>query len=377
MASTPVQGDRPYWLAWSQIPGLGSVLLQRLAERFGSLGEAWVQPLTEIGRVEGIGPSLLETIGATRPNIKPAIFLFHHMQHNPQFWTPADADYPRLLLESHSFPPVVYYQGVVDVAENQGLRPMVAIVGTRSPSEYGRRWTRKLTTILIQQGFTIVSGLAQGIDTEAHRTCIELGGRTIAVLGTGVDVVYPYRNRALYGQIQQVGLGISEYPTGTLPDRQHFPRRNRIIAGLCRAILVMEAPLQSGALITANLANEDGRDIYVLPGSLDNPSALGCLGLINKGAQVILGEDHLLEMLGAMPHYRPNLAEQLSLLTPPPPDLDPELQSILQIVSTDPLPFDVIIQKTQLSTATIASGLLQLELMGLITQIPGMRYQRC
>jgi len=377
MASTPVHGDRPYWLAWSQIPGLGSVLLQRLADRFGSLGEAWIQPLTEIGRVEGIGPSLLETIGATRPAIKPAIFLSHHLQHNPQFWTPADADYPRLLLESHSFPPVVYYQGVVDMTENQGLRPMVAIVGTRSPSEYGRRWTRKLTTILVQQGFTIVSGLAEGIDTEAHRTCIELGGRTIAVLGTGVDVVYPYRNRALYGEIQQVGLGISEYPTGTLPDRQHFPRRNRIIAGLCRAILVMEAPLQSGALITANLANEDGRDVYVLPGSLDNPSALGCLGLINKGAQVILGEDHLLEMLGAMPDYRPNLADQLSLLTPPPPDLDPELQSILQIVSTDPLPFDVIVQKTQLSTATIASSLLQLELMGLITQIPGMRYQRC
>lgn len=369
--------DRPYWLAWSQIPGLGSVLLQRLSQHFGSLATAWQQRLDELAAVEGIGPQLLEAIREGRSQIDPPTLLAEHQQQNPNFWTPADADYPRLLLETPAFPPLLYYQGVVDPQENQGWRRTIAIVGTRSPTEYGRRWTRKLTTALVQQGFTIVSGLAEGIDTEAHRTCVEAGGRTIAVLGTGVNVVYPYRNRALYDQVRQTGLGVSEYPAGTKPDRLHFPRRNRIIAGLCRAVLVMEAPMQSGALITANVANDYGRDIYVLPGSLDNPSSLGCLGLINKGAQVILSEGHLLEMLGAMPAYNTSTGEQLSLLTPAPTDLDPELQQLLQVLSSDPLPFDLIVQQANLPAASVSSGLLQLEIMGLVTQVPGMRYQRC
>ncbi len=371
-----MSSDRPYWLAWSQIPGLGSVLLQRLRDHFGHLATAWERGLDELREVEGIGSQLLEAIREGRSRIDPAQLLAQHERENPGFWTPADAEYPRLLLETSSFPPVLYYRGVVDSQENQGVRRTIAIVGTRSPTEYGRRWTRKLTTALVQQGFTIVSGLAEGIDTEAHRTCIEAGGRTIAVLGTGVNVVYPYRNRALYDQVLQNGIGVSEYPAGTKPDRLHFPRRNRIIAGLCRAVLVLEAPMQSGALITASVANDYGRDIYVLPGSLDNPSALGCLGLINKGAQVILSEGHLLEMLGAMPDYSPNPSEQLSLLTPPPADLEPELQQILHVLSLDPMPFDLIVQAAQQPAAAVSSGLLQLELMGLVTQVPGMRYQR-
>jgi DNA processing protein len=273
-------------------------------------------------------------------------------------------------------PPVLYYQGQVQPEENQGLVAGIAIVGTRDPSEYGRRWTRKISTALVQAGYTVVSGLAEGIDTEAHRSCLNAGGRTIAVLGTGVNITYPWSNRALARQITKQGLLLSEYPAGTQPDRVNFPRRNRIIAGLCRVTLVLEAPEKSGALITARLANDYGRDVYVLPGSLDNPRSIGCLELLNQGAHVILGEDKLLEMLGTLPQLHTNSASasgiQLPLF-----NLPPELESVFQAVTPEPVPLDLIIQQVGLSTGTVLSALAQLELMGLVTQLPGMRYQKC
>jgi DNA processing protein len=259
--------------------------------------------------------------------------------------------------------------------ENQGITPTIALVGTREPSDYGKRWTRRISVALAQQGFTIVSGMAEGIDTEAHAACLEAGGRTLAVLGTGVDIVYPPRNQRLYEQILQQGVVLSEYPTGTQPDRSHFPRRNRIIAGLSRAVLVLEAPTKSGALITASLANDYNRDVYVLPGSLDNPRSQGCLGLLSRGAQVILSEGHLLELLGSMPRLDPfqpsSVPQQESW-----PDLETELQQVLQVLSTEPLTFDLIVQQVGLSSGAVSSALLQLELMGFASQLPGMRYQR-
>jgi DNA processing protein len=167
-----------------------------------------------------------------------------------------------LLIEIATPPPLLYFRGEVELAENLGETPLVAIVGTRQPSEYGIRWTRQISTALAKNGFTVVSGLAEGIDTETHTAALKAGGRTIAVLGTGVDVIYPAKNQQLYKQILSAGLVLSEYPAKTPPDRTQFPRRNRIIAGLSRAVLVMEAPLKSGALITANYANEFGRDVY-------------------------------------------------------------------------------------------------------------------
>jgi DNA processing protein len=228
---------------------------------------------------------------------------------------------------------------------------------------------------LAQNGFVILSGLADGIDAEAHRSCIDVGGATIAVLGTGVDVVYPWKNRALYDQILETGLAISEYPAGTQPDRTHFPRRNRVVAGLSRAVLVIEAPKKSGALITAHLANDYGRDIYALPGSLDNPKSAGCLELLSKGAQMILGEAELLELLGALPKLDQKSTEiQRSLL-----DLSHELSQVLQAILSitqhhSSAQFDAIVQQTELETASVSSALLQLELLGLIKQLPGMSY---
>ncbi len=368
--------ERAFWLAWLQITGIGPTLLRRLQQHFGTLAAAWEASPAQLREIEGFGFQTIEVVVALRSRIHPQQLLQQHEQENPNFWTPSDADYPRLLLETPSPPPALYYRGQVQLQENQGVTPLVGIVGTRNPSEYGRRWTRKISTALTQSGFVIVSGLADGIDTEAHRSCIEAGGRTLAILGTGVDIVYPSRNRELYKQILNQGLVLSEYPAGTPPDRPHFPARNRIIAGVSRAVVVMEAPTRSGALITARFANDYGRDVYVLPGALDNPRSLGCLGLISKGAQVILSEAHLLEMLGAMPQL--DSVESLQSVDQLPlPNLSPELKRVLEAITLESMPFDLIVQQTNYSAGLVSSALLQLELMGLVSQMPGMRYQKC
>ncbi|MEG4146864.1 DNA-processing protein DprA [Microcoleus sp. Pol12B5] len=380
--------ERAYWLAWSQINGIGPILLQRLHQNFKSLAEAWAAKPVDLMRIEGFGKQIIETIVQERTKLNPQEFIEKHLIKNPCFWTPADPDYPRLLLEIPNPPPVLYYRGLVDVKENQGITPTVAIVGTRSPSEYGRRWTRKISTALARSGFTVVSGLATGIDTEAHTGCLEAGGRTFAVVGTGVDIVYPKQNERLCDRILQQGLVISEYPAGTQPNRTNFPRRNRIIAGLSRATIVIEAPHKSGALITAYQANDFCRDVYVLTGRLDDERSFGCLELLSKGAHPILpssdrllSEDRLLEMLGAMPKL--DRAEQLSLFPANPtvekqgPLLEPELAKVLSAIVSGSISFDTIVEVSGLEAGTVSSILLQLELLGLVSQLPGMRYQRC
>jgi DNA processing protein len=371
--------ERAYWLAWSQVDRVGPVLIRRLQQHFGTLAEAWKASASQLGQVEGFGYQLTTAVTAGRSQINPEQLLEQHLVKNPYFWTPADADYPRLLLEIPSPPPVLYYRGQVHPQENQGITPMVGIVGTREPTEYGKRWTRKISTALAKHGFTVVSGMAAGIDTNAHHGCLSAGGRTLAILGTGIDVVYPPRNLSLYEEIQKQGLVISEYPAGSKPNRVHFPQRNRIIAGLSRAVLVMEAPTKSGALITADFANEFCRDVYALPGSLDNEQALGCLGLLSKGAHVILNEGHLLEMLGAIPNL--DTVIQLPLFAQeqpaPIPQLEPELAKVLQSVTSEPTSFDVVVQQAGMDAGSVSSALLQLELMGLVSQLPGMQYRRC
>lgn len=379
--------ERTYWLAWSRVAGVGPILIDRLQQRFGTLAAAWNADAQTLLSIDGVGSQSLAKIVAARAQIDPDKLLVAHASNNPHWWTRSDPDYPRLLSEIPSAPSILYYRGKVAIAENYGTTPGIAIVGTRDPSDYGRRWARKISSCLASKGFTIISGMAQGVDTEAHRACLEAGGRTIAAVGTGVDLVYPPRNQNLWTDIQQHGLIVSEYAAGTPPDRSHFPARNRIIAGLSRATIVIEAPVKSGALITAYQANDFSRDVYVLPGSIDNPNSLGCLGLLSRGAQPILGLDHLLELLAALPPL--DSSEQLQLfpslpispqpvpqLNTLPPDLAPDLRQILLVITDDPISFDEIVFRSQLPTATVSGILLQLELLELVNQLPGMRYQR-
>ncbi len=372
--------DRIYWLAWSCLKGVGPILIKRIHQQFGTLENAWKAAPRDLGEVNGLGGKSIATILDQRSQIDPPALFADHSRRNPQFWTPADADYPRLLWEIPSPPPILYYQGQVNLAENQGQIPGIGMVGTRYPTDHGRRWTIRISRSLAQSGFTVISGLAAGIDGEAHRSCLEAGGRTIAVLGTGLDLIYPSHHQGLFEQITQQGLIVTEYPVGTKPDRGNFPARNRIIAGLSRAVLVMEAPERSGSLITANYANEFNRDVYSLPNSPEVAEARGCLGLVQTGATMILDEQDLLTHLGAIPTL--DHPQQLDLFPPSAPavetmpDLEPAIAAIFQAVLSQPTPFDNIVATSGLGTGEVSGGLLQLELMGLVSQLPGLRYQR-
>ncbi|MEA5465119.1 DNA-processing protein DprA [Leptothoe sp. PORK10 BA2] len=400
--------ERAYWLAWSQVKDVGPVLIKRLHERFGSLALAWQADPADLLTVDGIGLVTADQIGGLRSHIHPEHLLQQHEAQYPHFWTPADPDYPSLLWEIPDPPPILYHRG--PLRPNQTPAITVGIVGTRRPSPYGRRWSQRLSRHLSQQQFTIVSGMANGIDTHAHQSCLNEGGQTIAVLGTGVDVVYPPSNATLYQKILETGLILSEYPDGTPPDRSHFPRRNRIIAGLSHATLVTEAPERSGALITAYLANDYGRHVYALPDGLDNPTARGCLWLINTGATIVMGEDHLVTDLlniglahqpptqdkqtansnntngntwktqrpDNSPHQSPHTMAPANTEPAPKPtvELDIALQHIFQMIPDEPISLDNLVKATQLDTSALLSGLLQLELAGVIAPLPGGQYRR-
>jgi DNA processing protein len=354
------------------------VLLKRLQQEFGSLAQAWDADLLALKAVEGIGDKVGRSILQHRRQLDLDHLVATHTAANPNWFTPADPAYPPLLWELPDPPPLLYYRGSLSVLEGLATAPAVAVVGTRAPTEYGCRWTRRLTQGLTRVGLTIVSGLAAGIDAEAHRSCLDAGGSTIAVVGCGVDVIYPVSNRGLYEQIGERGLILSEYPAGTPPDRMHFPQRNRIVAGLGQTTLVLEAGSKSGALITARLANDAGRNVYVLPGSLDNLQAHGCLGLINQGAQLILSEEELMADLATL-LPGPGSPRQLSLLEPQQPtvSLPPHLQPIWQVMTQvrQPIVLDTIVEQLGASTASVSSALMELEMMELIIQLPGMRYQ--
>jgi len=392
--------EQAYWLAWSQINGIGSVTLKRLWQSFGSLERAWYADQTQITQVHGIGLQTWSEIVKARQTVDPLAVYKQHCQLNPQFWTPADPQYPRLLLEIPDPPPILYWQGqLTQWQESQ----TVAVVGTRHPTKYGRAWAYTLGKALAENGFVVVSGLAEGIDGEAHRGCLSSQGQAIAVIGTSLEKIYPPQHRQLLAQIRSQGLILSEYPYGTATDKSCFPRRNRIIAGLCRATLVIEAPAKSGALITAHQAIDYGREVYALPNSVEIREARGCLELITKGAGVILGVDELLTSLGSMPYLdrqseaypspviprvsissRGNSSLQSSsnsLPTSPPktsPDLiDPLHQQIWQLLpNSGSLSLDAIADQISLPTGQLSAVLLQMELLGIIKNCGGMQYSR-
>ncbi|MFG6097201.1 DNA-processing protein DprA [Leptothoe sp. ISB3NOV94-8A] len=396
--------ERAYWLAWSRVKDVGPVLIKRLHEQFGSLELAWQAAPVELLAVAGIGLITADRIREMRSHLNPQELLDKHESQYPDFWTPADSDYPSLLWEIPDPPPVLYYRG--PLRPNACTNPItISIVGTRHPSPYGRRWTQRLSRRLSQRQITIVSGMATGIDTHAHQSCLNTDGQTIAVLGTGVDVIYPRSNAQIYQRILETGLIVSEYPNGTPPDRSHFPRRNRIIAGLSHATLVTEAPERSGALITAYLANDYGRHVYALPDGLDNPTCRGCLVLINTGAAIIMGEDQLIKDLlnigvpnSDMAHKnmthqndrnnqggdenrhfintQPDTSAPEPAKSAPEVTLDKNLQHILQMIPEEPVSLDNLVETTQLDTSALLGGLLQLELAGVIVQLPGGQYQR-
>jgi len=277
-----------------------------------------------------------------------------------------DAAYPHRLAETPDAPPLLFVQGELTSRDEMA----VAIVGTRKCSPYGAQVARRLAADLARRGFTIVSGLASGIDAEAHRGALEGNGRTIAVMASGADITYPSGHKELRAEIAGHGAVVTEYAFGTQPMRELFPSRNRIIAGLSLGTLVVEAPLKSGALITAHVAADYGREVLAVPGSIDSPLSHGCHDLIKNGARLVEVAEDVIEGLGIMleaaPVERPRTDVQVS----------GDEQAVLEALSFQPRHVDEVIAETQLPPARINSSLMLLEMKGLVRRFPGSTYVR-
>lgn len=282
--------------------------------------------------------------------------------------TELDEQYPAPLRELYARPPVLYYKGRWPAPLERG----VGLVGTRRPSEYGRSVAERLATDLSIQGVTTISGLARGIDTCVHQATLKAGGYTVAVLGCGLGQVFPKENESLQGRIAEAGAVVSEFPYEVFPEPGHFPRRNRIISGLSQGVVVIEAGEQSGALITARYAAEQGRDVFAVPGSIFNPVSAGCHRLIREGARLVEKTADVLDELGIA---------RTKEATPSPghecfDTLTPLEKHIANLLSETPLSADEISHETSERFEQVANSLLSLELKGVIRTLPGQRYAR-
>lgn len=271
--------------------------------------------------------------------------------------------YPQRLRQIYDPPPLLYFRG--ELTEGDGLA--LAIVGSRLATVYGRLVAERLAFQLAKRGITIVSGMARGIDSAAHRGALQAGGRTIAVLGCGVDVVYPPENRELMNQIADHGAVLSEFPLGTSPEPGNFPQRNRLISGLSLGVIVVEAGQKSGALITAQSALEQGREVFAIPGNINARASKGANQLIKEGAKLVAGVDDILEELGMVGE---------ALANEPPPQLEGEEAIIFALLSSEPLHVDRIIRQTKYPSSRVLSTLLSLELKGLVRQLSGKQFVR-
>ena len=347
-----------------EVPGLGSRKVHAILSTFPDITD-WRELLAcDIGSVEGISKTLAHRLQETPVEIGLGILdrteaiggRYIHC------WQP---EYPKMLSKIYDPPVGLYLRG-----RGNFEAEFMAVVGTRQPTPYGREQTRHLSHELISVGLGIASGFARGIDTVAHTAAMEVGGPTVAVLGCGVDVVYPAENRKLYAALLEKGLALSEYPPGTNPDGHHFPQRNRIISGLSLGVLVVEAGLGSGALITAVHALDLDRQVFAVPGRIDNKKSTGCHQLINRGAKLVGRVEDILSELGAP--YSAAPCDQLDLIR----DLPEPERGILEYLSREPVPVDQIAQELDRDIAELLTILLFMEMNGLVIQTAGKQFSR-
>jgi len=337
-----------------------------------------VQRLQEEGipRLEAALPGLTEKLGVVQQGRAFAREMERLQATEIRVTTLGEADYPEALRWIPEPPPVLYIWGTLRHEDSLA----VAVVGSRKPSPYGQLAAQRLSAELARYGFTIVSGLARGVDSLAHQGALQAGGRTIAVLGSGINVVYPPEHRRLYEAIRDHGAVVSEFPFDTKPDRWNFPRRNRIISGLTLGTLVVEASDQSGSLHTARHALEQGREVFAVPGRIDVPSSRGTNNLIKRGAKLVEGLDDILE---EFPEAVRLAVRQRSTAPVPmdalqmPTDLTPDEARVLGLVPPEETHIEAIIHASQLPAQAVASILLTLELRGLVRQFPGTFFVRC
>jgi len=350
-------------LQLTTVPGIGPTRIRALVAHFHSAQAVCSATAAALCEVSGIERTLAENIRENFDRAFAAQQLEILSQRNTCFLTYWDDDYPALLKKIHDPPVLLYVEGELFSADENVL----AIVGTRAPTQYGKMVAEKLTAELAARGFTIVSGLARGIDSLAHRTALKSGGRTLAVLGSGLDVMYPAENENLAKEIAAHGAVISEYPFGAKPDAVNFPRRNRIISGLALGVLIIEAGLESGAMITANLALEHNREVFAVPGSILSMKSAGPHQLIREGAKLVHSVDDVLEeLMGQLDFFGRQRAEER-----PVPELDEKSMRVYQMLSHEGVQIDELIRKSGLSSSEVMTLLLELEFKNLVKQLPG------
>jgi DNA processing protein len=363
------------WLALIRAPGVGSRSIHKLLQHFGSIADIFSASASHL-QAAGIKSNICAAIlQPDEPMLASDTAWLEASDHHLLTW--GDPDYPALLSEIPDPPAALFLKGNPELLK----LPQLAIVGSRNPTSGGSENAKQFAKHLASCGLGICSGMATGIDTASHVGALQAGGFTIAVVATGLDRVYPAINRQLAHTIAREGLLISEFPPGTGPNAGHFPSRNRIISGLSVGTLVVEAALRSGSLITARLAAEQGREVFAIPGSIHNPLARGCHGLIRQGVKLVETADHILEELS------PLLAEyQLSAeidaagdeeqRTDQQAPLDDSYLSMLNFIGYDPLTIDELIHKSRLTPAAVSSMLLILELQGYVESLSGNRICR-
>jgi DNA processing protein len=353
------------WIALSCVSGIGPVAFRALLNYFeDDVEAAWKAGRGELTRA-GMGRHVIENLLALRATLDPEAELERLKKLRMTVLTWKDPLYPPLLRQIDDAPPVLYLYGKLTAADQFTL----AVVGTRNSSTYGQQVTQRMVTELARGQVTIVSGLALGIDTIAHAAALDAGGRTIAVLACGLDIVYPPDNRKLAHRIVESGQGvlISEHPPGKRPDSNNFPARNRIISGLSLGVLVVEAPERSGALITADRALKQGRDVFAIPGSILSSRSAGVNKLIQDGARPVMDVRDIIESLNLF--MIPRQMEMQAIL----PD-NAEEKKLLELLSHEPMHIDDLIRESDLPAHEVSSVLTMMELKGMIKQVGSMQY---
>ncbi len=367
-----------HWLALTSVIGFKQALFKRLIEQFATPEKVLQAPLQELIKA-GLPPETAKSIKNFNKDdeVNKGIALIKEKGVN--FSAIGEKDYPPNLLQIHDPPPCLYHKG--DINKDDSLA--IAIVGARHATHYGITIAERIAGELAARGITIVSGMARGIDTAAHRGALKGGGRTIAVLGSGLDVIYPAENTKLFQEITHNGAVISEFPLSTPPLPRNFPMRNRVISGLSLGTLVIEASLKSGSLITAQMALDQGREVFAVPGNINSKTSRGTNKLIKDGAKLVECTDDILEELTSqlnLPATTRNVSKkatsEVRIRQDRTSTLNPDEKSVWNCLSDDPKHIDKIINENQLKGGSIYAILLNLELKSLIQEHPGKYYSR-
>ncbi|MBN2108297.1 MAG: DNA-processing protein DprA [Deltaproteobacteria bacterium] len=357
-----------YWIALRLIAGIGNVTCRNLLARFGSPESVFHAGRDDLAQVEGMGPQTVEAIARFRHSDAIDREIERIEAAGVRALTIVSPEYPDNLRNIYDPPPLLYVKGSLKPKDQSAL----AVVGSRSSSDYGRQAALDICREVAAAGLTVVSGMARGIDSVAHAAALAAKGRTIAVLGCGVDIVYPLENKRLYDRIAENGAVVSEYSMGTKPNAYNFPARNRIISGLALGVLVVEAGMKSGSLITARMALEQGRDVFAVPGSIYSFKAKGVHSLLRSGAKLVEGAGDILEELKLGGPQHALVQPEVDVIA----ELEPALQNLYGMLQEAPVHIDELIVRSHLPSGQLSSLLLELELAGCVRQLPGKRFAK-